>query len=112
MMHMICTFPCQKPRVTPNLLPPPPPAPYPSPPTWRGLAADDAHAGDHGLSLRGRHVLDAVVAVDDAQHVEQLALVLVDALDLPGCVGVRRGRGRHGGLVKSENRQVCTDGCA
>mmetsp|Transcript_1100 Transcript_1100/g.3068 ORF Transcript_1100/g.3068 Transcript_1100/m.3068 type:complete len:926 (+) Transcript_1100:706-3483(+) len=48
----------------------------------RGLAADDAHARHRLLALRGAHRLELLVAVDDGQHVEVLALVLVDALDL------------------------------
>lgn len=32
--------------------------------------------------LLWRHLLDCIVSVDDAQHVEQLPLVLVDSLDL------------------------------
>ncbi len=36
----------------------------------------------HRLALLGRHLLDGIVPVDDAQDVEQLALVLVDALHL------------------------------
>mmetsp|Transcript_32717 Transcript_32717/g.82484 ORF Transcript_32717/g.82484 Transcript_32717/m.82484 type:complete len:471 (-) Transcript_32717:404-1816(-) len=53
------------------------------------LAAEDAHAwGDKRALLRG-HGLHLVVAVDDAHDVEQLPLVLVDALDLDVEHGVR-----------------------
>ncbi len=44
-----------------------------------GLAAEDDRARQ---VRRGRVVLDPVVERDDVQHVEELALVLVDALDL------------------------------
>mmetsp|Transcript_41521 Transcript_41521/g.96930 ORF Transcript_41521/g.96930 Transcript_41521/m.96930 type:complete len:774 (+) Transcript_41521:686-3007(+) len=46
------------------------------------LAPDEAGALDNVLALVGRHALDRVVAVDDLKDVEELALVLVDALDL------------------------------
>lgn len=39
-------------------------------------------AEEHLLALLGAHALDLLVAVHDAEQVEQLALVLVDALDL------------------------------
>ena len=45
----------------------------------RGLAAEQHRALDHALGVAA---LDAVVEVDDVQRVEQLALVLVQALDL------------------------------
>ena len=46
---------------------------------WRGLAADDDQARHQVGAVAAA---DAVVQVDRVQHVEQLALVLVDALDL------------------------------
>jgi hypothetical protein len=69
----------------------------PTPPLWkkkrtrRGLAADRDDARRRLLALLGAHLLELLVAPDDAEHVEQLALVLVDALDLFGfcCVGFR-----------------------
>ena len=39
-------------------------------------------AEEHLLALLGAHALDLLVAVHNAEQVEQLALVLVDALDL------------------------------
>ena len=47
--------------------------------TGRGLAADQHAAIDPALGIAG---MDAVVQVNHVQHIEQLALVLVDALDL------------------------------
>ena len=54
-----------------------PPAPH--------LAAEHADARDGGLALRGRHLLELLVAPDDGEHVHVLPLVLVDALDLYRC---------------------------
>mmetsp|Transcript_40032 Transcript_40032/g.119234 ORF Transcript_40032/g.119234 Transcript_40032/m.119234 type:complete len:351 (-) Transcript_40032:1752-2804(-) len=48
----------------------------------RGLAADDAHSRSGLLALLWRHLLQLLVAPDDGQQVEVLALVLVDALDV------------------------------
>ena len=48
----------------------------------RRLAGDDAHLGDDVLALGVAQALDPEVAVDDAEDVEELALVLVDALHL------------------------------
>ena len=54
----------------------------------------------HLLALLRGHLPDLVVPVDDAQNIEQLALVLVDALDLDVQQGIRvdsdacKGRGR------------------
>jgi len=56
----------------------------------RGLAPDHAHARHHlGLFRAVGHLLDLVVAVNDPEHVQQLPLVLVDALDLHVEHGVR-----------------------
>lgn len=66
----------------------------------RGLAPDDAHARDHASPLRPRQLPDGVIAVHDAQHIQQLALVLVDALDLCRVVVV----GRVGGEWRSGSR--------
>ena len=63
---------------------------------------DIAHAGPpaHLLALLRGHLPDLVIPVDNAQHIEQLALVLMDALDLDIQQSVRvdshacRGRGR------------------
>mmetsp|Transcript_36390 Transcript_36390/g.74689 ORF Transcript_36390/g.74689 Transcript_36390/m.74689 type:complete len:855 (+) Transcript_36390:63-2627(+) len=46
------------------------------------LAADEAGLGNHVLALVRAHLLELRVAVDDLEHVEQLALVLVDTLHL------------------------------
>ena len=78
----------------------------------RRLAPDDAQARHHLCPLRGAHLLDQAVAVDDAQHVEQLALVLVDALDLDVKHGGRvhldtwgkGGRGAQRGVVCRADR--------
>jgi len=50
----------------------------------RRLAAEDRDARDDAAALGGRHGFDRVVAVDAVERIEQLALVLVDALDLRG----------------------------
>mmetsp|Transcript_40127 Transcript_40127/g.103876 ORF Transcript_40127/g.103876 Transcript_40127/m.103876 type:complete len:708 (-) Transcript_40127:720-2843(-) len=71
------------------------------------LAADDAHAGLDLLALFGSHLLDLRVSVDDAQHIHELALVLVDALHLDvkqrvgadGDAGEGLDLGRQPGLV-------------
>ena len=55
------------------------------------LAAKDTDAGHELLALLGAGRLDLQVAVDDGEHVEMLALVLVDALDLD----VKHGIGGH-----------------
>ena len=60
-----------------------PPAPH--------LAAEHADARDGGLALRGRHLLELLVAPDDGEHVHVLPLVLVDALDLVMCENVCAG---------------------
>ena len=46
------------------------------------LAAKDADTGHKLLALLGAGGLDLQVAVDDGEHVQVLALVLMDALDL------------------------------
>ncbi len=56
----------------------------------RGLAAKDGDAGHHLGPLLGGGRLDGVVAVDERQDVEVLALVLVDTLDLHVVQRVRR----------------------
>ena len=71
----------------------PPCAPHPAPLlaahcyyyqslTARRLAADAHDARHRLLALLGGHLLELLVAPDHRQHVEQLALVLVYALDL------------------------------
>lgn len=52
-------------------------------PVSRGsLATKDGHAGHLLPALLGRHLLQRQVAVNDAENVELLALVLVNTLDL------------------------------
>ena len=48
----------------------------------RRLAPDDTDPRDDLLAVRRAHLLDQVIAVDDTEHIEQLPLILVDALDL------------------------------
>lgn len=46
------------------------------------LATNDADTRHHLAALLCCHLLDLIVPVDDAQYVQQLALVLVYTLDL------------------------------
>lgn len=46
------------------------------------LATNDTDAWHNLGALLGCHLLDGIVAMDDAKNVEQLALILVNALDL------------------------------
>ncbi len=55
------------------------------------LATEDADAGHELLALLWAGGLDLQVAVDDGEHVQMLALVLVDALDLD----IEHGVGGH-----------------
>ncbi len=72
------------------------------------LAAEDADTGHHLLALLGAGGLDLQVAVHDGEHVEVLALVLVDALDLDVVQGI--GRHADAGLALQVEAQesVCT----
>lgn len=48
----------------------------------RSLASEDANSGLHLLPLLWLHVLELEIAMDDAEDIELLSLVLVDTLDL------------------------------
>lgn len=49
----------------------------------KSCKANPRHKSPHlRPSLLWRHLLDCIVSVDDAQHVKQLPLVFVNALDL------------------------------
>ena len=50
--------------------------------TRRSLAADDDDARYHFFALLRRRRLDLIVPVNHREYVEQLTLVLMDALDL------------------------------
>ncbi len=50
--------------------------------TWCSLSCKDNHTGHGALALVGGHCLEVQVAAAARQDVEELALVLVNALDL------------------------------
>jgi hypothetical protein len=77
-----------------------------------GLAAEDAHARHELGALLRRGGLDRVVAVDEGEDVEVLALVFVDALDLDVVQRVARQLHARQRLIRHTGERLIRQSCS